>query len=555
MTAPDIIYRGGKIVTVNPTFRIAEAFAITGDRFSAVGSTTEISALAGPDTKIVDLKGQTVLPGLVDAHAHMDREGLKAIYPSLGGARSIKDVLQKITDLAKAAKPGEWIVTMPIGDPPFYPDVPGVLAENRFPTRQELDAAAPRNPVFIRPIWGFWNYRMPLVSCANSEALRRAGITRDTVPPIDLIRIDKDADGEPTGIIYEQTIQSIAELVYFREAPGFSHKQRVEALPRSQQAYLSYGTTSTVEAHGAAMELIRAYKECHRQGKLSMRALLAFSPNWPLIDLSKLDSFSEAWLSLIAEPALGDDHLKIGGLWVEFGPLQDNVLRTQTGPYTSWAGFNYDTGLPDARVKQLLLNCARNNIRVFGIRSNLLSLFEEVDREIPLNGRRWVMGHITAFTKEEIATIKRLGIVVSTHTSSYISRNSIELRDRIGADRENDIVPLRALIDAGVTVTLATDNVPITLWPSIWHTVSRTTRFGSKIAPTQAISREEAIRCATLNGAYLTFEEAKKGSIEPGKLADFTILDGDPLTMPEEKLKDVRAVKTVVGGKIAYERI
>src|SRR5207253_1806683 len=181
--------------------------------------------------------GRAVMPGLIDAHAHMDREGLKSICPSLAGARSIDDVLQRIEALARGSAPGTWIVTMPLGDPPYYSDVPKNLAEGRFPTRWELDRVAPRNPVYIRAIWGYWRHTLPLVSIANSEALRRAGITRETVPPWEGVTIEKDPRGEPTGVFVEETPVPLVELSLMATAPRFSHAERVRALRDSMRIY------------------------------------------------------------------------------------------------------------------------------------------------------------------------------------------------------------------------------------------------------------------------------------------------------------------------------
>ena len=188
----DLILTNAKIVTVDANFRIAEAMAIAGERILAVGSSAEVCSHAAPTTEMVDLAGRTVLPGLIDGHAHMDREGLKRVFPSLGRVRSIRDIQQRIAELARDKKPGEWIVTMPVGDPPYYFDMPDLLAEQRWPTRQELDEAAPRNPVFIRSIWGYWRHTLPLVCCANTLALARAGVGRDTVSPVESLEIAKD---------------------------------------------------------------------------------------------------------------------------------------------------------------------------------------------------------------------------------------------------------------------------------------------------------------------------------------------------------------------------
>src|SRR5262249_52778549 len=181
----------------------------------------------------------------------------------------------------------------PIGDPPYYFGVPDILAEKRWPTRQELDAAAPNNPVFIRSIWGFWRHSLPLVSIANTEALRRAGITRDTVSPVASLTIEKDGAGEPTGVFVEREMQPLAELIWFRQFLGFTRADRARALRASMQAYHAYGTTSVFEEHGVANEVIRAYKDVYRDGALTMRSALAFSPNWKAAGNAPLGPFIE----------------------------------------------------------------------------------------------------------------------------------------------------------------------------------------------------------------------------------------------------------------------
>ncbi|MEX2454169.1 MAG: amidohydrolase family protein, partial [Rhodospirillaceae bacterium] len=214
----DLIVTNGRIVTVDPTDRIAEAVAARGERIVAVGGAAEIAALGGPATETVDAGGRTVIPGMTDGHAHMDREGLKDVFPSLEGCRSVRDVLDRISALAADAAPGEWIVTMPVGDPPYYWNVPGCLKDGRFPTREELDEAAPRNPVYIRPIWGFWRHQLPLESVANSRALKIAGITKYTVPATDSMVFERDELGELTGLIRETSYMPVAELGYFHMA-------------------------------------------------------------------------------------------------------------------------------------------------------------------------------------------------------------------------------------------------------------------------------------------------------------------------------------------------
>jgi predicted amidohydrolase YtcJ len=553
-SAPDLILTNGKIITVDPAFTIAQAIAIAGDRILAVGPDAAMAAMAGPATRIVDLKGKAVIPGITDGHAHMDREALRNVFPALGPVRSIRDIQDRIAELARAKQPGEWIVTMPIGDPPYYFEVPESLAEKRWPTRQELDAAAPENPVFIRSIWGYWRGTFPLVSCANTEALRRAGITRDTVSPVDTVKIEKDANGDPTGVFVEREMAPVAELIWFRQAAAFTPADRLRTLPQSARAYHAFGTTSVFEGHGASTELLRTYKQAHREGALTMRAALAFSPNWQAAGAAPLGPFVEAWAGWLGEPGFGNDWLKMSGLYVHAGREAADDVRARAAPYTGWAGFNSNHGLPRDQAKQLLLHCAANDIRAVMIGSSNLDLYDEVDREIPLQGRRWVISHISTIPPRDIERIVRMGLVLTTHTNNYLYKGLHAQAQRLPPERHGEIVPLRSLLNAGVKVSLATDNVPVSPFLPIWQTVARTSyQTKERIGAGEALSRADALRCATVGGAYLTFDENKKGSLEVGKLADLAVVSADPLVTEESSIPDTHSLMTMVGGRIVHE--
>lgn len=553
----DLILSNAKVITVDRDFTIAQAIAIAGDRILAVGRNDTMEAYTAPETRVVDLKGRTVTPGLIDGHAHMDREGLKGVYPALGPVRSIGDIQDRIAELARATPRGEWIVTMPIGDPPYYFDVPDILAEKRWPTRQELDVAAPNNPVFIRSIWGFWRHSLPLVSIANTEALRRAGITRDTVSPVASLTIEKDGAGEPTGVFVEREMQPLAELIWFRQFFGFTRADRARALRVSMQAYHAYGTTSVFEEHGVANEVIRAYKDVYRDGALTMRSALAFSPNWKAAGNAPLGPFIEAWAGWLGEPVLGDDWLKVTGLYINIGKRQSDDLRASASPYTGWAGFNYDTGLPREQLKELLLHLASNDIRAIcnaNISPRLIDLLSEVDREVALKGRRWVIGHISLLSPKDIEKVVQMGLLVTPHTNQFIYKEARATQAKLPSNRQRENTPLRDLLDAGVKVGLVTDNVPVSmLWP-IWQSIARQDRVtNERVSPEQTLTRAEALRCATHNNAFLTFDEDRKGSLEPGKLADMAVLSADPLTVEEVGIREVTSLMTMVGGQIVYE--
>jgi predicted amidohydrolase YtcJ len=553
----DIVLNNAKVITVDRNFSIAQAVAIAGDRILAVGPNAAMAAHTAPGTRVVDLKGRTITPGIIDGHAHMDREGLKSVYPALGPVRQIRDIQDRIAELARGKLRGEWIVTMPIGDPPYYFDVPDILAEKRWPTRQELDAAAPDNPVFIRSIWGFWRHSLPLVCIANTEALRRAGITRDTVSPVASLTIQKDGAGDPTGVFIENEMQPLAELIWFRQSFGFTRADRASALLVSMQAYHAHGTTSVFEEHGVANEVIRAYKDAYRDGTLTMRSALAFSPNWKAAGNAPLGPFIEAWAGWLGEPGFGDDWLKMTGLYINIGKRPSDDLRASASPYTGWSGFNYDTGLPRERAKEVLLHCARNDIRAIcniNISPDLIDLLAEVDREVPLKGKRWVVGHISLLSPKDIEKIVHMGLLVTPHTNEFIYKEARSTQAKLPPDRQGENTPLRDLIDAGVNVGLVTDNVPVSMFWPVWQSIARHDRVTHQpVSPGQAITRAEALRCATHNNAFLTFDEDKKGSLEPGKLADLAVLSADPLTVAEDQIRDITADMTMVDGRIVHQ--
>lgn len=554
--APDLILRGGKVITVDPRFRIASALAVKDGRFGAVGSDDEIVPLAGERTRVLDASGRAVVPGLIDGHAHMDREGLKSlIYPSLAGCRSIEDILDRIAALVREARPGEWIVTMPVGDPPNFFGVPECLAERRYPDRRDLDRVAPDNPVYIKSIWGPWRHVLPLVSIANSRALERAGVTAATHAPGPSVEIQRDpATGEPTGVFIENTPYPIVELTLMAAAGGFSAEDRTRGLRESMRLYNAVGTTSVFEGHGVAGEVLAAYQALHRAGEATVRGNLVFSPSWGAVAPADRRDVLRSWARWLAGRGLGDGMLRVAGLFAEFEGGPEHAVRARANPYTGWAGFHFDAGLPREELKTLLVEASRLGIRVSGIVPPMLELFAAVDREAPIGGQRWVLGHINLLSEDDIARIKDLGLVVTTHTNRYVYKEGHLLRQRVGAARENEIVPLRRLLDAGVHVCFATDNVPISLWHPVWQSVARKSLYtGEAIAPAQSLTREEALRCATAEGAWLSLEEEEKGTIEVGKLADFAVLSDDPLACPEDALRDIHSTLTVVGGKVVHE--
>ncbi len=559
----DKVFVNGKILTVDERSSIVEAVAVSDGRFIAVGTNKAIDDFAGPDTAVIDLQGRTTVPGFIDGHAHMDREGLKFILPSMDGVRSIGDILEVIEQEVKRKKPGEWIVTMPIGDYPKFAGGPELLAENRFPTRWDLDRVAPDNPVYIKGIWFWWTGIPPIVSIANSYALRLAGITKDTVPPHTGIEIGRDESGEPDGIFRENGYIGTMEYGLMAVAPRFSHAQRVTALKDSMRRYNAAGTTSVYEGHGIAPDIIRAYKELWEKDELTVRSHLVMSPTWDASPGIDPERALRNWAAYAGGHGLGDDMLRISGIHAAVGDSASHTIRRQASSNPGWSGYSTDSILQTDRasLSELFLAATKAGVRVNAIThtpellEGHLTALEAVNSEVPISGRRFVLQHLSFVSIENQSRLKKLGIVVTTLPGKTLWNTGLKRTKGLPEAMVNTFLPHRSMAEKGIRVAFATDNVPINPLHALGAAVTRKDGPSGKIiAADQAISRQDALRAFTIDGAYLSFEENEKGSIEVGKLADLAVLSDDLLTVPEDQIREIEVVMTVVGGNIVHEK-
>jgi predicted amidohydrolase YtcJ len=550
--AADWVFVGGTILTLDRARPTAEALAVSDGRVLAVGRRSEARRWRDRRTRVVDLRGATLIPGLVDAHAHLDREGLKRIYPSLAGCRSIGDVQALVRRLAARRAPGEWIVTMPLGTPPFYRDAPGCLAEGRWPTRADLDQAAPEHPVYLRGIWGYWN-RPPVYSVANSAALRRAGITRDTAAPAGVESL-KDAAGEPTGVLVEHNLIQVLEHTLMRLVPRFTHADRLAALEGSQRAYAARGVTAVYEGHGIAPEVLAVYREAHERGALRLRATLAVSPTWegPVEAATALREVA-AWAG---GGGLGDDMLRVAGICLHYGgdPEVARILH-EAQPYTAWAGFVESANTHEAYALQALL-AARLGLRVNTLVTRclpeVLDVWEQVTRQHPIRALRWVLVHLHTADGRQLERIKRLGAVATTNPISYLWRSGADEAAKL-AGAADTLLPHRSLQRRRIPFGLATDNKPADPWAAFAAVVARRDMTsGLVLGPGERLGRVDALRALTVGGAWITRTEREAGTLAPGRRADLAILEENPLTLPLEALPDMRVRLTMVGGRVAH---
>ncbi len=543
----DLAITNAKILTMTSDRPVVRALGTRGGRIAVVGEDREVLAHATSATRVVDARGATVIPGLVDGHAHLDREGLRDVFASMEGLRTVEAVLDRISSLAAGAEPGQWIVTMPLGEPPYYE------GEQPFPTRFQLDRVAPRNPVFIRPIWGYWRHSLPLRSVMNGLALEALG--PDGIRACESwAEFERDpVSGELNGRVNEHTFEPSVEFLLPESAGRFGEEARRSALLRSMRTYNASGTTGIYEGHGVADEVGAVYRRVASSSELTVRARLPLSLPWADATDIERAHLRAARVSAVAGDGEGDEMLRFVGVSLGSTHSSPGVhVRRKARPYTGWAGFDPGSSLDPAELLPELIECARAGVQVAAMTPDMLSVFELVDRAIPIAGLRWVLGHINVLTPADIDLIRRLGLIVTTHTNRYIYKEGREGEKR-AAETGGVPVPLRSLLSAGVPVSLGTDNVPTSLFGPIWHAVSRESRSGRLDSQHERIDRYQALRAATIGGALLTFDERRRGRLEPGMQADLAVLSDDVLAIGEAHIPSISAVMTVVAGRVVHD--
>lgn len=555
MTEPDTIFRGGRVITLDARSTVAESVAVRGRRIAAVGDSAALLPAAGPKTRIIELAGRCVVPGFFDAHPHMDREGLKARGGiAITGLRSIAEILSVVRNAANKVKPGQWIVLMPMGDPPHdYIHRPEQLREGRFPDRRDLDAAAPDNPVYIRAVWGWWSLK-PFPSVANSMALRLAGITRDTRAP-HKVQIVKDSAGELTGIFLEENYAPVLEYTLFKVVPRFDRADRIESVRLGARAYVAAGTTTAYEGHGLTPEIIRAYRDVNERGELPIRVHAPFSLPTASMDDDRSADLLYHYASVASGRGMTDGMLTVEGLNLGAADPEVAKLIGPGYPYEQWAGHFYQALVPE-RVIRIGIQAARRGLRVnmavsFAVNLEyVLRAYEAINREVSIKGLRWVIMHVAHATAEQMDRIRALDVIVT------LSPNYIYLfADRFGLDRlDHEGIPIRQFLDAGVTVALETDGVPYPMLFAVWEALARWDAVAQCRRGPSGLSRDQVLRLACQYGHRITWNEDQQGSIEPGRIADLAVLAEDPLTCAEERIKDIAVDFTMVDGALVWER-
>ena len=551
MATPDLVLITGHVLTLDGAGTVAEAVAIRKNRVLAVGSAADMRALAGSSTKLVELSGTTVVPGFNDAHAHMEREGLKLLRPSLAGCRSIDEVLERVAEAARSTPADQWIVTMPLGDPPYFFDGLKTLAEQRAPDRHELDRVAPNHPVCIPGLFGNWG-APPGYTCLNSRGLALNGITATTRPRAPGIEILVDSAGQPTGVIVEHNARPMIEFDLLKAVPRFDFADRLKGLKLSMSIYNRVGTTSVYEGHGSAAETIGIYRQLWEEGRMTVRSSLVVSPSWN--DLAEARRAMRDWLAFARGRGLGDPWLRISGVHVAFGGDHTcAALSREDLPNTGWAGF-VDQAHDPKMFRAICELCLAYNLRLNTIVGDRLpevaAIIAEVAGGRSLASRRWVIQHIAHTDRASLETLARLGVLVTVIPVYYVWKGGHWYDP---ADGEN-VMPLRTMLELGLDPAAATDNIPCQPGFTLWAMTARQRRSDAMIlGHGQRLDRLSALRALSVSGAQLTFEETEKGPIRPGFLADLAVLPEDPLTASNAALQNLESILTIVDGHIVHD--
>jgi hypothetical protein len=529
-THPDLILRNGQAITIDPRQPTAEAVAIAGDRILAVGSNADIDALAVAGTKKIDLGGSTVVPGFIDGHCHIASSGRRHLRFIDCDLRSIKAIQDAVRERAAKTPAGEWITGFKYDDTK--------TSERRFITREDLDDAAPDHPVYIGHRGGHTGY-------VNSLALAKAGITEQSQDPEGGRFVRDPATGKLTGRVLERAAE-----IYENSIPAFGTTTRDEdraAVKLITQMFAKAGVTSSTDAYGTPEDL-RAYQDAHEAGELSSRI-------YCMIGYAHLDRM----LSAGVRTGLGDEWIRVGGMKATCdGSISERTARLSK-PYV---GRPDDFGMIVADAEELYgyASKAHDAGWQIGIHANgdvgigmVLDLYERLQREQPRRDPRYRIEHCTVINDDLVRRMKTLG-VIPTPFSTYVYFHG-EKMPEFGEERLDSMFAMRSFLDAGIRATMASDYPPGPFEPmmALQSMVTRTAMDGKVWGPRQKITIEEALRACTLNGAYASFEEHEKGSLEPGKLADLVVLGRNPLTEDPSSLISIPVERTMVGGRWVYE--
>ena len=536
---PDMILSNGKIVTVDERFAIAQAVAVRGERVVAVGTNQEISRLGGPSTRRIDLRGRTVLPGLIDNHMHLLRYGTTWKYEvRWDGVESRKEALALLRARTERVKPGEWIYNL------------GGWAVEQFAddskpfTREELDAAAPSHPVFLQASYfeAYLNSRaLQLLGIDATDAGRvPRGVTESSPrgsAASEFPGVVRDSAGRPTGRITEEGFRPLVDKL------PLATDQDIEASTQGMIHELNQSGLTAFGSAGCEADLLDRYRRWATEGQLNIRVFCITTPAG--------GGNAEQFLPRIAQMKVfqGDswvDHVAFGE---NFGsglgdPMFRHRVETKAEDLAQWRRI-----ITEVAKAGLPLHVHTNFEETI---DSFLDQIDAVNKEYPIRNLRWVLAHFNQPNASQLERMKRLGMYAAVHPWAVIN-GGINLRQF--GDSAYDMAPLATIQKSGITWGFGSDgsraNQILPFETLSWAVTGK--MVGGKTVLRQTISREDALIAHTRKNAYFVFRENDLGSIEPGKLADLVVIDRDYLTIPAGDIKNIRVMMTMVGGRVVYD--
>lgn len=523
----DVVLLNGKIITVDDRFTVAEALAVRGERIVAVGTTAEIEKLKGPQTRSIDLNRRTVIPGLIDNHAHWVRA---AEHDELrfDGVTSRAKAIALLTDRVRATKPGEWIAVLGGWSEEQFTDDP------RGFSREELDRIAPDNPVAIQAVYNH--------TYLNSVGLAAAKVDASTPNPAGGT-IEKDASGKPTGLVRGAGGAAFVAAKIPHDSP-----EVWLANTRKLVTYLnSLGVTAWLDAGGRGMTAkhYEPYRLLAEKGELNIRVF------WTTIRQPSTPTQVDQVITEIPglKPFQGSPYFDNVG-WGEsvYAPVTTQLLRVES-----------NTKPEDlAQMRRVLMALAERGIYVnshvemSASIDAFLDVYESINKERPIKGLRWSFSHLDQVSDAQLERMKKLGMSAQIHTRPLIQG---ALMHKVHGDKAWDMPPFRRVQESGIHWGLGSDATAVTT-SNPFYTLSFAVTgkmIGGRHVNRQSIPREDALIAHTRANAFFLFQESNLGSLARGKYADLLVLDRDYLTVPEDEIKDIKPLMTMVGGKVVYE--
>jgi predicted amidohydrolase YtcJ len=551
--AADLILHGGKVVAVDERFTVHEALAVEGERILRAGKSADVLVLRGPSTRVVDLEGKMVLPGLIDSHVHPFGAAMTELDHELPAMETVEDVLAYVRSRAQVLEEGSWIQVRQV----FITR----LREQRYPTREELDRAAPQHPVV---------FSTGPDASLNSLALELSGIGRgfevsDGGPG----RVEKDAGGEPTGILRSCT-RLVKSKSSGREAGAEERLRRLQAL---LEDYNASGLTSIADRNASGADIER-YQALLERGELTARVFISHG-----VDAQRpIEEVIEAIRRVARHPLRrGGPLLRVGGIktFLDGGMLTGSAYLRE--PWGTSRIYSIDDPeyrgmlfIPRERLLPMVRAAVEEGLQFTahsvgdGAVHLLLDVYEEVARSLPLRATRPCITHSNFMSAEAVAALPRLGVVVDIQPA-WLYLDGRTLLSQFGRERLRWFQPLRSIFASGGIAGGGSDHMqkigslrsinPYNPFLGMWIAITRTAKdAGAPLHPEEALSREQAIRFYTTNNAYLLFQETETGSLEEGKLADFIVIDRDLLACPLEEIPGTRVLETYLAGRRVHPR-